>query len=190
MPAGASQIWQLGGCTALGAMDWAVVYPILARVINPLLDPSRFTLFISANAVTVQSGLFQVNCCDYGWHSLVNNSAGQPMTSAVADYDSTGAILMPDIMTISSKIADGSMIHSSATGHRRGMEACSMVEIGDPLFSQPFFPDGIQMPNGLTYHPQQLAFFSWFYGAPSLGVGGFYSAVGSGLPLFVSPASP
>lgn len=190
VPAGASQIWQLGGCIALGAMDWAVVYPILARVINPLLDPSRFTLFISANAVTVQSGLFQVNCCDYGWHSFVNNSAGQPMTYAVADYDSTGASLMPDIMTISHEIAEwlnDPFVSNWSPAWDGGM---FYEEVADPLFSQPFFPDGIQMPNGLTYHPQQLAFFSWFYGAFSLGVGGFYSAVGSGIPSFVTPASP
>jgi hypothetical protein len=31
------------------------------------------------------------------------------------------------------------------------------------------------MPNGFTYHLQELAFFSWFYGAPSIAVNGWYS---------------
>jgi hypothetical protein len=31
------------------------------------------------------------------------------------------------------------------------------------------------MPNGFTYHLQELAFFSWFYGAPSIGIHGWYS---------------
>jgi len=33
----------------------------------------------------------------------------------------------------------------------------------------------LTMPNGFTYHMQELAFFSWFYGAPSVGVNGCFS---------------
>jgi len=41
--------------------------------------------------------------------------------------------------------------------------------------------------NGLTYHPQELAFFSWFFDqVPSLGLDGLYSWGGT----FKSPASP
>jgi hypothetical protein len=30
--------------------------------------------------------------------------------------------------------------------------------------------------DGFQYHLQELAFYSWFYGAPSLGVNGWYSS--------------
>ena len=30
------------------------------------------------------------------------------------------------------------------------------------------------MPNGFTYSLQELAFFSWFYGAPTLGLNGWF----------------
>ena len=33
--------------------------------------------------------------------------------------------------------------------------------------------------NGLTYRLQELAFFSWFFGGPSLGTGGKYSSNGT-----------
>jgi hypothetical protein len=48
--------------------------------------------------------------------------------------------------------------------------------VGDPL-SGKTFKDAL---GGFTYHPQELAFFSWFYHqTPSLGVNGWYSDQGT-----------
>jgi hypothetical protein len=33
--------------------------------------------------------------------------------------------------------------------------------------------------NGFTYHVQELAYFSWFYGGASIGAGGKYSSNGT-----------
>jgi hypothetical protein len=44
----------------------------------------------------------------------------------------------------------------------------------------------ITMPNGFTYHWQELAFFSWFFGAPSIGVNGWFSDNGT----FMTDAGP
>jgi hypothetical protein len=53
--------------------------------------------------------------------------------------------------------------------------------VGDPL-SGTTFTDRV---GGFTYHPQELAFFSWFYHQkPSLGVNGWYSDQGT----FTAPA--
>ena len=49
----------------------------------------------------------------------------------------------------------------------------SNLEVGDPLTGTPFGTP--RMPNGVTYHPQELAFFSWFFGPPSIGAGLYYS---------------
>ena len=38
------------------------------------------------------------------------------------------------------------------------------LEVGEPLTGTDV-PD-VTMPNGYTYHLQELAFFSWFFGAP------------------------
>ena len=59
------------------------------------------------------------------------------------------------------------------------------LEVGDPLAATDF-TDTV---SGFTYHPQELAFFSWFYDqSPSLGVHGWYSDQGT-FKMFSSPCS-
>ena len=58
------------------------------------------------------------------------------------------------------------------------------LEVGDPLQGVAFPP--VTMPNGFTYHLQELAFFSWFYGAPSIGVNGWFCNNGT----FLTDAGP
>jgi len=64
------------------------------------------------------------------------------------------------------------------------------LDVGTPLNGWTYNVYGVAMPNGTTYHPQQLAFFSWFFGqSPSLGVGGEYSDAGpSSVPILTFPA--
>jgi hypothetical protein len=64
-----------------------------------------------------------------------------------------------------------------AWGHIGQVSGCqSNFEVGDPL-SGTTFTDTV---GGFTYHPQELAFFSWFYHqTPSLGVNGWYSDQGT-----------
>lgn len=70
-------------------------------------------------------------------------------------------------------------------GHVGQVSGCQgNLEVGDPL-SGHFLE--VAMPNGLLYHPQELAFFSWFFGQqPSLGFDGWYSMGGT----FRTPAAP
>ena len=50
------------------------------------------------------------------------------------------------------------------------------LEVGDPLSGTPI----PTVTNGHTFHPQELAFFSWFYHSnPSLGVNGLFSNNGT-----------
>src|SRR5258706_11667300 len=51
------------------------------------------------------------------------------------------------------------------------------LEVGDPL-SGTLFPNTL-MPNGYSYHSQEMAFFSWFLGSPSLAAGGKFSNNGT-----------
>lgn len=57
------------------------------------------------------------------------------------------------------------------------------LEVGDPLSGTNVAP--VTMPNGYSY-TQELAFFSWFFGAPSIGVNGWYSDNGT----FATDAGP
>jgi hypothetical protein len=47
------------------------------------------------------------------------------------------------------------------------------LEVGDPLTGTDIPP--VTMPNGFTYNLQELAFFPWFFGAPSVSVNGWFS---------------
>ena len=44
----------------------------------------------------------------------------------------------------------------------------------------------VTMPNGFTYNLQELAFFSWFFGAPTIGLNGWFSNNGT----FLTDAGP
>ncbi len=69
-------------------------------------------------------------------------------------------------------------------GHTGQVSGCqSNLEVGDPLTGH-FL--NVPMPNGMVYHPQELAFFSWFFDEnPSLGFDGWYSMAGT----FRAPAA-
>jgi hypothetical protein len=63
-------------------------------------------------------------------------------------------------------------------GHTGQVGGCQAnLEVGDPLTGTDVPP--VTMPNGFTYHLQELAFFSWFFGAPSVGINGWFSNNGT-----------
>ncbi len=63
-----------------------------------------------------------------------------------------------------------------AWGHIGQVTGCQgNFEVGDPLTGHDFM---LQY-NGFKYHPQELAFFSWFYRTPSTGTDGKYSFEGA-----------
>jgi hypothetical protein len=59
-------------------------------------------------------------------------------------------------------------------GHIGQQTGCqNNLEVGDPLTGTNI--PTVTMPNGYAYHLQELAFFSWFFGAPSIAVNGWFS---------------
>lgn len=59
-------------------------------------------------------------------------------------------------------------------GHVGQVGGCQgNLEVGDPLTGHNIPP--VIGANGFTYHLQELAFFSWFYGAPSIAVNNWFS---------------
>ncbi len=73
-----------------------------------------------------------------------------------------------------------------AWGHVGQVSGCQgNLEVGDPLTGTVL--PAVTMPNGYSYHLQELAFFSWFFRqSPSIGVNGWYSDNGH----FTSGAGP
>jgi len=67
--------------------------------------------------------------------------------------------------------------YAPAWGHTGHVSGCgNYYEVGNPLTTA--LPV-VTMPNGFSYHLQEMAFFDWFFGSPSIGVNGWYSDNGT-----------
>jgi hypothetical protein len=108
------------------------------------------------------------------------------------DFDSTGlfGISGLDIATATHEVGEwmddpfGNNL-TPGWGHTGQVPGCQgNLEVGDPLSGTE--APRIIMPNGFTYHLQELAFLSWFYSARSTGVSGWFSNNGT----FLTNAGP
>jgi len=121
-----------------------------------------------------------------GYH---NDNGGQTYGVAMYDNSKFFGSQSQDISAMSHEVAewqnDPSTVNPTPVwGHVGQVTGCqSNLEVGDPLSGTTYT---IKL-GGFTYHPQELAFFSWFYRQkPSLGVHGWYSDQGK----FKSPSKP
>jgi hypothetical protein len=155
-----------------------VVIPSLA---SQGVRTTTFPIFLLHNFVEYDGNLS--NCCILGYHNAVSTPAGA-QTYGLAMYDNTGGgfIGSSDISALSHEVGewqnDPSTVNPTPSwGNIGQVIGCqNTLEVGDPL-SGTTFNDTL---NGFTYHPQELAFFSWFYHqSPSLGVNGSFSDRGS-----------
>ncbi len=105
-------------------------------------------------------------------------------------YDNTGAFSgSGDISALSHEVGEwmddpNGVNPTKPWGNIGQVSGCqNNLEVGDPL-SGTVFSDTL---NGKTYHPQELAFYSWFFHqSPSQGINGWYSDGGS----FTTAAAP
>lgn len=133
-------------------------------------------------------------CCIAGYHST---EAGAPtQTYVVANFETSGFYGpgLSDTVILSHEVAEWMndpffpFNPTPPWGVVQVPGFCqNSLEVGDPLEAGGGFDyPPIVMPNGFNYHLQELAFFSWFYGAPSIGVNGWFSNNGT----FVTDAGP
>ncbi len=191
-PAGAIAV---GQCTNLGVININVLDKMLISQVLPSLaaqgvGPDILPVFLFYNVGMSDGNPSQKNpggkCCILGYHSGTG-SLPNPQLYAVADFDSTQSFTDDgsdlDTLTLSHEIAEliDDPIGNNATpawGHTGQVSRCQKnLEVGDPL-NNSYFPS-VTMPNGVTYHLQELAFYSWFFGAPSIGAGDLFSNNGS-----------
>lgn len=173
-------------CAPLGIVDINWFDTMLTATVIPelqekgVLNPGTFPLFVVYNVFWAAPANNFFTCCIGGYHG----TTGFPIptqTYSPADFDSTGVFGVGAVdTTIMSHEVDewmnDPMISNPTppwgnTGQVLGCQA--NLEVGDPLTGHIISP--ITMPNGFTYHLQELAFFSWFFGAPSIAVNGWYS---------------
>jgi hypothetical protein len=167
---------------------------VLPALAEQGVGPTTFPVFISYNAAWPIGDVTSIfNCCAAGYHS----DTGVPIlnqTYGVADFDTTGwfegpanGLLTSDLShEVAEWMNDPFGSNETApwgdTGQVSGCQA--NLEVGDPLTGSDVAP--VTMPNGFTYSLQELAFFSWFFGAPSIGVNGWFSDNGT----FTTDAGP
>ena len=193
IPTNEGESWNLNKCGNLGIIDYATFNSILVNTVIPSLasqgvGPASFPFFVVHDVVMGNPGdsIYQ-NCCLIGYHG----ATGSPtQTYAVADYDTTGLFANdPNIVPTSQEVGDWmddplGTNTAPAWGNLQRAPGCSTsLEVGNPMIGDYFSQSGntgILMPNGITYDPQELAFFSWFYReSPSMGAGGVYSDSGT-----------
>jgi len=181
-----------GACGPLAIVDFEVMKQ---QIFNKLLasesaniDSSKFPIFLFYNTVMATNSAGGSNCCILGFHNAVTQNAAvapdksaRVQTYAFIDFEASGAF--PSFINDTSIAAHevGEWMDdpfgnnpTPAWGHTGQVGGCqNNLEVGDPL-------TGNNVPvvtgsNGFSYHLQELAFFSWFYGAPSIAVNSWFS---------------
>jgi hypothetical protein len=189
-------------CAPLGIVDinWFDTY-LTGTVIPELqehgiVNPGVFPVFLVYNVVWASPVTNLGTCCIGGYHSIT----GFPIptqTYSPADFDYTGFFVNAagqptplDTSILAHEVdewMDDPYVSNPTppwgnTGQVVGCQA--NLEVGDPLTGNNI--PAITMPNGFTYHLQELAFFPWFFGGKSFSVNGWYSDNGT----FTTDAGP
>lgn len=144
-------------------------------------DPAHMLVFLLGNVAMPFGSPPQ--CCAAGYHSGVQ-TAGGVQYYATALYGAPGVVGHAlDVAALSHELGEwlndpnGNNLTPS-WGHTGQVSSCQPnLEVGDPLSKTTV---AVPMPNGITYHPQELAFASWFFRQhASPGINGWYSSNGT-----------
>ncbi len=184
-----------GLCGSFGLVDGNYFDAYISNVLMPKLaaqgvNPGTFPIFELYNVALTAGDPRDLknNCCIGGYHSIQPNF----QTYSPALFDTTGFFgpAAENSAVLSHEVGEWANDPSGfnptpAWGHTGQVPGCqNNLEVGDPLSGTDIAP--VKMPNGFTYNLQELAFFSWFYGAPTLGLNGWFSDNGT----FTSDAGP
>jgi hypothetical protein len=169
----------------LGEIPYASYDAILQAVTNKYVkSTATLPIIMSYNVVETESG----ECCIIGYHNAYSRNGGIQVYATGA-YTEAGTFNVPieDIHAYTHEIgetfndpfvqAENTENLTPAWGHVGQQSGCqNNLEVGDPLTGTPF----LVTYKGFTYHPQELAYFSWFFRQkPSVGTAGKYSFEGT-----------
>jgi hypothetical protein len=174
-----------GGCIAnyggveINWLDSLITGTIIPSLAAKGVAPTNLPIFMIYNTTMYIGNTSQ--CCVGGYHGAF----GSPVqTYSPFQFDSVGVFKVAsedtDIMAHEINEWQDDPLGNNPTpawGKIGQVTGCQTnLEVGDPL-------SGTNYPNvtlgGFTYHLQELAFFSWFYGKPSIGAGGKFSDNGT-----------
>ena len=173
-----------GTCGSLGVVTMKMLDAILTGTVLPQLaaqgvDTSQFPIFLLYNTVMSEGLPEDLNkCCVLGFHG----ATGSPIqTYSPVDFETSGlfAPVIHDTSVMAHEVGEwmDDPFGNNPTpswGHIGQVAGCqNNLEVGDPLTGTNVPP--VVGANGFTYNLQELAFFSWFYGAPSIAANSWYS---------------
>jgi hypothetical protein len=182
------------GPSAIVDINWfdayltgTIIPALAAKGVNPTTLPFFFVYNVSWSFPVTD--LF--TCCTVGYHGIT----GLPtptQTYAAANFASINqfSTSFHDTAIVSHEVGEWmndpfGTNELTPWGHVGQQPGCqNNLEVGDPLTGTE--APRIVMPNGFTYHLQELTFFRWFFGAPSISVNGWYSNNG----MFLTDAGP
>lgn len=148
------------------------------------VNSGNFPMFIAGNvlwgAVTGQLPYYEAEAA--GYHSY--SSVDPAQTYGVTQFGDEGVFTWPDAVPLSHEVGewmndptgtnDVQLYNVAAASNPKGPAACQgNYEVGDILAG--FFMPPVTGKNGYTYTLQELAYYSYFYGGPSIAAGGWYS---------------
>jgi hypothetical protein len=183
-----------GACSSLGIVDINLIDAavVQATLTTHGINPKTFPMFMLYNSGMSFGNPNNINnCCAGGYHGINPTSPVTFQTYSPFDFQTNGIFQGADDTVILSHEAAEWMNDpydvnpTPAWGHVGQVTGCqNNLEVGDPLTGTNISP--IVGKNGFTYHLQELAFYSWFYGAPSVGIHGWFSDNAT----FMSDAGP
>jgi hypothetical protein len=183
IPASVFADFSVTSCAPLAVIDinWLDAYldnTVLPALRCKCVNPSNFPVLPEYNVVESFGPPNLAQCCVLGYHG----TTGFPIqTYSPVDFDSTGifGVDFMDTYSASHEVAEwvddpfGTNV-TPPWGNVGQVTGCQAdLEVADPLTGTTSLR--IAGSNGFTYHLQELAFFSWFYGAPSIAIHHWYS---------------
>jgi hypothetical protein len=177
-PSGSTAV--AGACTGsghdLGEIPFFSWDSIVRSEVTKFAQPNQLPVIMAYNIVLTSGG-----CCIIGYHNAFGTGNGT-QTYAYGAYTDAGIFGggLQDIHAYTHEIgewANDPFVNNGtpAWGHVGQVSGCqNNLEVGDPLTGVAF----LVTKNGFTYHPQELAFFDWFFRTPSKGTGGKFSFEG------------
>src|SRR6202030_3730323 len=165
--------------------DQLVNASLLPELAEQGVNASNLPVFFLYNTVLGGPSIGLGDCCVGGYHSL----AGFPTPTAtysVADFDTTGlfgvafantAVIAHELGELANDPYTINLVPPWGGTGQVGAGCQGNLEVGDPLTGT--VVPTVTQPNGFTYDLQELAFFSWFFGGPSIGINGWFSNNGN-----------
>jgi len=190
-PSGDATLYSTPGlCTPVyggiekNAFDLVLKLFFIPALASQGVGPTNLVTFMLYN--TTMYNTTPSKCCIGGYHGAYNDTitGAGIQTYSPFQYDTAGyfGANSEDTAIMSHEIDEWQddpfgNNPTPAWGHTGQESGCQgNLEVGDPLTGTDYPPVDFL---SLKYHMQELAFFSWFYGGPSIGAGGKYSDNGT-----------